>query len=144
MSLPHNVRPNKSPRKSSALVNNCLVTGPTSKGRRREFAHFGWKAEDIPDPQALATFERSRLNRDRLDDRQAELLRWTSALMHLRKTILALGVGDANRLHHSVWAVEREQVLVLHRWSNRGEAALLLFGFNQSPVMLNLCGPVGA
>lgn len=113
------------------------------KGRRREFAHFGWKTEDIPDPQALATFERSRLNRDRLDDRQAELLRWTSALIHLRKTVLALGAGDANRLHHSVWEVEREQVLVLHRWSDRGEAALLLFGFNQSPVMLNLCAPVG-
>lgn len=64
--------------------------------------------------------------------------------MHLRKTILALVVGDANRLHHSVREVEREQVLVLHRWSNQGEMALLLFGFNQSPVRLNLCAPVGA
>ena len=33
------------------------------QGRRREFAHFGWKAEEIPDPQALATFEWSRLSR---------------------------------------------------------------------------------
>lgn len=113
------------------------------QGRRREFAHFGWKAEDIPDPQALATFERSRLNRDRLDDRQAELLRWTSALIHLRKTIPALGASDASQLHHLVWAVEPEQVLILYRWSNQGDAALLLFGFNQLPVMLTLCAPVG-
>jgi len=103
------------------------------QGRRREFAHFGWKAEDIPDPQALATFERSRLNRDRLDDRQTGLFRWTSALMHLRKTIPALGASDTDQFYHSAWAVEQEQVLILHRWFNQGDAALLLFGINQSP-----------
>ncbi|HEX4381012.1 MAG TPA: malto-oligosyltrehalose trehalohydrolase, partial [Candidatus Acidoferrum sp.] len=31
------------------------------KGRQAEFSHFGWKGE-IPDPQAEATFERSRLD----------------------------------------------------------------------------------
>lgn len=31
------------------------------KGRQAEFSHFGWKGE-IPDPQAQATFERSRLD----------------------------------------------------------------------------------
>jgi len=113
------------------------------QGRKREFAHFGWKAEDIPDPQNPATFERSRVNRDRIDDRQAGLLRWTSALIHLRKTIQALGAGDGRQLHHKVWAFEREQVLALHRWSNSGDAALLLLGLNQSPVMLTLCEPVG-
>jgi len=113
------------------------------QGRRREFAPFGWKPEDIPDPQDPATFERSRLNRARLDDRQAGLLRWTSALIRLRKANPALGAGDSNQLHHSVWVWEKEQVLILHRWSNRGDAALLLFGFNQSPVMLTFCAPVG-
>ena len=113
------------------------------QGRQREFVHFGWKAEDIPDPQDPANFERSRLHRERLDGRQAGLLRWTSALIRLRKTIPALGAGDANRLHHSVWALEREHVLILHRWSDRGDAALLLFGFNRSPVTLTLCEPVG-
>jgi hypothetical protein len=83
------------------------------------------------------------LNRDRLDGQKAGLLRWTSILIHLRKTNPTLGAGDANQLHHSVWALEREQVLILHRWSNRGDAALLLFGFNQLPVTLTLCEPVG-
>lgn len=113
------------------------------QGRKREFTHFGWKAEDIPDPQDPATFERSRVNRDRLDDRQTGLLRWSSALIHLRKTIPTLSAGDANQLHHSVWVFEREQVLALHRWSNRGDATLLLFGFNQVPGRLTLCAPVG-
>jgi maltooligosyltrehalose trehalohydrolase len=111
---------------------NSDLVEAVRRGRRREFAHFGWKAEDIPDPQDPATFDRSRLNREQLDDRQAGLLRWTSALIHLRKTNPTLGAGDPNQLHHSVWALEREQVLILHRWSNRGDAALLLFGFNQS------------
>ena len=113
------------------------------QGRRREFAHFGWKAEEIPDPQALATFEWSRLSREQLDDRQVGLLRWTSALLHLRKTISTLGAGDANQLHHAVWVLEREGMLIMHRWSHRGEAALLLVGFNQSSTMLTLSEPVG-
>ena len=35
------------------------------EGRRREFAAFGWKPEDVPDPQAPETFQRSKLNWDR-------------------------------------------------------------------------------
>ena len=33
-----------------------------SEGRRREFASFGWSAQDIPDPQSLATFQDSKLD----------------------------------------------------------------------------------
>ncbi|MEO8046522.1 MAG: malto-oligosyltrehalose trehalohydrolase [Nitrospirota bacterium] len=108
------------------------------QGRQREFAPFGWKAEAIPDPQDQATFERSRLNRGTIESWQAGLLRWVSALTHLRKTVQTLGAGDAHTLHHSVWALEREQVLILHRWSDRGEAALILLGFNQAPMTLSL------
>ena len=35
-----------------------------TEGRRREFAAFGAHAEDVPDPQAQATFERSKLDWD--------------------------------------------------------------------------------
>lgn len=113
------------------------------QGRRDEFAHFEWKAEDIPDPQDPATFERSRLNRERLDGGQAGLLRWTRALIHFRKTLSVLGAGEGTRIHHSVWALEQEHVLILHRWSDSGDAALLLFGFNPSPTRLTLSRPVG-
>jgi maltooligosyltrehalose trehalohydrolase len=113
------------------------------QGRQREFAHFGWKPEEIPDPQDHSTFERCRLNREGLESRQAGLLRWTSALIRLRKTTTTLGAGDRETSHHSVLALEREQVLIVHRWSNQGEMSLLLLGFNQAPITLTLCEPVG-
>ncbi|MGH7184077.1 MAG: malto-oligosyltrehalose trehalohydrolase [Nitrospiraceae bacterium] len=113
------------------------------QGRRREFAPFGWKTEDIPDPQDRATFERSRLNRDTIEDWQAGMLRWIRALIHLRKTVQTLGAGHADTLHHSAWVLEQERVLILHRWSDGGEAALILLGFNQSPMTLSLREPAG-
>ena len=38
-----------------------------SMGRKRDFASFGWKEDEIPDPENVATFERSKLKwgRDR-------------------------------------------------------------------------------
>jgi maltooligosyltrehalose trehalohydrolase len=113
------------------------------QGRQREFAHFGWRPEDIPDPQAAATFERSRLNWDRRDDRQESLLRWTNALIRLRKTVATLGAGDAGMLRHAVWVVEQEQVVVLHRWSDQGDGSLVVLGFNRTPASLMLTEPVG-
>jgi len=113
------------------------------QGRRREFAQFGWKPEDIPDPQDRATFERSRVNRERLDERQAGLSRWTSKLIQLRKTNPSLGAGDATTVCHRVWVYEEEKVLVIHRWVKSGEAALLVLGFNKSPVTANLREPAG-
>jgi len=114
------------------------------QGRRREFAHFGWKAEEIPDPQDRATFERSRINRERLDERQAGLLRWTGRLIQLRKSNPALGAGNAKTVCHKVWVYEKEEALVIHRWKNGGEAALLVLGFGKSPATVTLHEPAGA
>jgi maltooligosyltrehalose trehalohydrolase len=113
------------------------------QGRRREFAHFGWKAEDLPDPQDSATFERCRVNRDGLDGWQAGLLRWTSTLIRLRKTVSTLGTGNGRTLHHGVLVLEREQVLVVHRWSDRGDRSLLVLGFNRTPETIVLTAPAG-
>jgi maltooligosyltrehalose trehalohydrolase len=57
-----------------------------SAGRRREFAHHGWAAEDVPDPQATATFERSRLDWSELAKQpHASLLDWHRRLIALRR-----------------------------------------------------------
>jgi maltooligosyltrehalose trehalohydrolase len=48
------------------------IADATRDGRRREFAAFAEFEEDIPDPQDPATFERSKLTRER-DPRLAEL-----------------------------------------------------------------------
>lgn len=51
------------------------------KGRQAEFSHFGWKGT-IPDPQAEATFERSRLDHS-LADKEPHQTLW-----HFYKTLL--------------------------------------------------------
>ena len=47
----------------------------TAEGRKREFAEHGWDADEIPDPQDPATFERSKLNWDEIDDGEHGRLR---------------------------------------------------------------------
>ena len=62
-----------------------------SEGRRREFAHFGWDPDSVPDPQDPATFERSRLDWSELGrEPHASLLAWHRRLIALRRKIPAL------------------------------------------------------
>ena len=56
-----------------------------SEGRRREFAHFGWDPQSVPDPQDRDTFLRSKLNWDeRGQGEHGEMLRWYRDLIALR------------------------------------------------------------
>ena len=56
------------------------------EGRRREFAAHGWSADDVPDPQAPATFERSRLDWAEVEkDGHRDLLDWHRRLIALRR-----------------------------------------------------------
>ena len=65
-----------------------------SEGRRREFAAFGWRPEEVPDPQAPATFERSRLDWSELERApHADLLAWHRRLIALRRVEPALADG---------------------------------------------------
>jgi maltooligosyltrehalose trehalohydrolase len=84
------------------------------EGRRREFAAFGWRAEEVPDPQALETFERSRLDWSERDkDAHAELLAWHRDLIALRRESRDLADGRLGRgtVEHS----ERERWLAMRR-----------------------------
>ena len=112
------------------------------RGRRAEFASFTWE-EDIPDPQDPITFERSRIQLGSpRDPRQAAMLRWTRTLIDLRKTIPSLSTGGT-KSGHQVWAHEKENVLVLHRWAQEGPASLLVVGFNSETTSVMLREPVG-
>ncbi len=56
------------------------------RGRHSDFAAFGWKPHEVPDPQAESTFERSRLDWDDLRHaRHRELFEWHVALLQLRR-----------------------------------------------------------
>jgi maltooligosyltrehalose trehalohydrolase len=64
-------------------------------GRRSEFAAFGWDPEAIPDPQDLATFERSRLKWDeRETEPHRQVLAWYRDLIALRHATPSLRDGD--------------------------------------------------
>jgi maltooligosyltrehalose trehalohydrolase len=56
-----------------------------SRGRRGEFAAFGWRAEEVPDPQDPQTFERSRLDwSERARPPHRDMLEWHRRLIALR------------------------------------------------------------
>ena len=104
-----------------------------SEGRVREFASFGW-AEEVPDPQAAETFERSKLDWSEMTrPRHAELLDWYRRLIALRAS-RSLGRGRAKP---KVRFDEKAQWL---RFEHAGLAAL--FNFGDAPCRIPL--PAGS
>ena len=90
------------------------VGAAASTGRRNEFAAFGWKPEDIPDPQDLETFQQSRLNWDEMDhEPHREVLEWYRQLIALRRSAPALTDGCLDAVE--VQVNEPEGWLLLRR-----------------------------
>ncbi len=57
-----------------------------ARGRREEFARHGWAADDVPDPQARATFVRSKLDWSQPgQDPHRDMLTWYRELIALRR-----------------------------------------------------------
>lgn len=96
------------------------------EGRRREFAAFGW-SDDVPDPQARETYERSKLDWSELDrEPHREILAWYRELIALRRTLPDLREPRLERTRVTVDEVARW--LVLQRGdvvvaTNLGDAA---------------------
>jgi maltooligosyltrehalose trehalohydrolase len=66
-----------------------------SEGRRKEFAAFGWRPEDVPDPQDPRTFERSKLDWGEVaKEPHRALLEWHRELIRLRKATPLLARRD--------------------------------------------------
>ncbi len=85
-----------------------------SEGRRREFSSFGWAPEEVPDPQAPSTFERSRLDWHELSQAEhAEMLAWYRNLIRLRQSTPDLRTADANAVE--VQFSESEKWLLMRR-----------------------------
>jgi maltooligosyltrehalose trehalohydrolase len=58
-----------------------------SEGRRREFVQFGWRADEVPDPQDFATFERSRLKWEEIGEApHCAMLEWYRRLVAFRRS----------------------------------------------------------
>jgi maltooligosyltrehalose trehalohydrolase len=65
------------------------------EGRRGEFAAFGWNPADIPDPESVETFERSKLRWDEVHKgRHKEMFQWYRRLIALRRGSASLNNGE--------------------------------------------------
>ena len=70
-----------------------------TEGRRREFAAFSAHSDDVPDPQALETFERYKLVWNECSRApHAEMLDWHRRLIRLRHEFAALSDGRLDRV----------------------------------------------
>ncbi|KMO80763.1 malto-oligosyltrehalose trehalohydrolase [Mycolicibacterium obuense] len=88
----------------------------TAEGRKKEFASHGWDADEIPDPQDPATFERSKLDWDEVDDGDHGRLRaFYQSLIALRKAEPDL--GDPWLDHLRIDYDEDARWFVMHRGS---------------------------
>ena len=68
------------------------IADATREGRRREFAAFAaFSGEEVPDPQDVATFQRSKLTREGEPEGMLEL---HHQLLRARKDLLPAGVVD--------------------------------------------------
>lgn len=103
-----------------------------SEGRRKEFASFGWDPAEVPDPQAQATFERSKLRwEERTQGQHAAMLEWYRKLIALRKSLPELRDGDLSRVQ--VRCSDAEQWLVMER----GRASVA-FSLADRPVRIGV------
>ncbi len=73
-----------------------------SEGRKRDFAAFGWEEDAVPDPEAVETFERSKLDWSELHGgRHEEMLQWVKSLIAFRRATVDLNDGDFGHLEVS-------------------------------------------
>lgn len=117
----------------------ALVEG-VRRGRREEFTHFHGH-DEVPDPQAEATFFRCKLQLQ-LQDKEPHRTLWEfyRELFRLRRTLSAL--AQLSKKHQEVTPLERERALCLHRWAD-DDAAFLVLHFGESPAALTVPLPPG-
>jgi len=85
-------------------------------GRCREFTEFGWKPEEVPDPQALETFQSSKLDWSELARAsRTEILEWHRQLIRLRRSEPELAGGPLDAV--AVKCDERGRWLAVKRGS---------------------------
>jgi len=89
-------------------------------GRQHEFSAFGWKPDDVPDPQDSDTFARSKLDWNELNDEvHQSMLNWYKSLIELRHGIPEITAGD---LTNSTVEVDESRQWLLY---SRGPLMLL-------------------
>ncbi len=89
-----------------------------SEGRKRDFAAFGWDENEVPDPEASETFERSKLDwSEAHEGKHEEMFRWVRDLIRYRRSCMALNDGDFG--HVNVFCSHDGKLLTMQRGAVR-------------------------
>lgn len=105
------------------------------RGRREEFSHFQWEGE-VPDPQAEATFLRSKIDIGlRLGGQHKALFDYYKTLIRLRKELSPL--RNLSKEEMEIRDFPEEKVICVRRWHG-GQQVLLAASFNDGPVKLKV------
>jgi maltooligosyltrehalose trehalohydrolase len=103
------------------------------KGRKKEFAYFGWK-DEVPDPQAKETFENCKLSWPIENDEQAfTLYQFYKYLINFRKERKAMAGRERNTLR--IVNEEHNNVIHFSRAYNNDLIHVIL-NFNKTAVEL--------
>jgi maltooligosyltrehalose trehalohydrolase len=103
------------------------------EGRTEEFSAFQWEGE-VPDPQDVATFLRSKIHLDqRQNGKHKTLFDFYKTLIQLRKEVPSLSCDDKKGIQ--VKAFEREKAILIKR--DHGEDRVIgVFNFNNQPIKI--------
>jgi len=114
------------------------------EGRRSEFAAFGWKPEEVPDPQSVETFNRSKLDWSEIEhEPHTGLLAWHRRMIALRRRCPDLTDGRMDRVavrfdEQSRWlTVERGCIAVCCNLADEQQVIPLSSAGAQTPLLLS-------
>ncbi len=113
------------------------------QGRRKEFAAFDWPVDDIPDPQAMETYDRSKLQwEELLQEPHSEILIWHKKLISIRRNYPALSSGRMDLVMVSFdqerqWLIiQRESVTVAFNLKSQSQAVKLPENIKAGKIVL--------
>ncbi len=110
------------------------------EGRKVEFKAFQWAGEP-PDPQAMDTFLRSKLDWERRNHgRGRVMLEFYRELLRMRREIPALAALDKNSLE--VFGREEPRLVFLRRW-NVGNHVFCVMNFDRREAAFDVSLPSG-
>jgi len=103
------------------------------RGRKEEFSAFGW-GEEIPDPQDIDTFLKSKIRLDHHDqEKHITLFKLYKRLIQIRKEIPSLACPSKKDIQ--VESSEKEKILWIRR-KYRGDQTIAIFNFNDKPTQI--------
>jgi maltooligosyltrehalose trehalohydrolase len=117
------------------------LRGAIRKGRKEEFASFGWKG-DVPDPGAESAFLNSHIDPGlRRTGRHKSLFAYYAMLLKLRRSLPAL--SSLSKENTDAKGYEEERVLQVRR--RHGDSDCIIFyAFSDQPIALTVVVPAGA